>query len=156
MKTISRMIVPALAVFAVMGFSGLSMASGGNGRLVSVTAHGSFSRTVSIFKTLVAKNQMMILGTINQGKMMEMTGLKLRSETFFVGNPTTGKKLFTAQKGVGVLIPVRVNIYVNNEGKTIVSYLEPSKELGAFHDPMLVRMGLMLDKNLAMVTGMLQ
>jgi uncharacterized protein (DUF302 family) len=150
------MLVPAIVVFLAMGFSGLSKANAAEGRLVSVTAHGSFNQTVSMFKKLVAKNGMMVLGMLNQGKVMGMTGLKLRSETFFVGNPTMGKKLFSAQKGVGVLIPVRVNIYVNNDGKTIVSYLQPSKELGAFHDPMLVKMGMMLDKNLAMMTGMLK
>jgi uncharacterized protein (DUF302 family) len=150
------MLVPAIVVFLAMGFSGLSKASAAESRLVSVTTHGSFNQTVSMFKKLVAKNGMMVLGMLNQGKVMGMTGLKLRSETFFVGNPTMGKKLFSAQKGVGVLIPVRVNIYVNNDGKTIVSYLQPSKELGAFHDPMLVKMGMMLDKNLAMMTGMLK
>lgn len=41
----------------------------------------------------------MILGTINQGKVMGMAGLRLRYDTFFVGNPTMGKKLFSAQKG---------------------------------------------------------
>ena len=156
MKIFSRMLVPAIVVFLAMGFSGLSKASAAESRLVSVTTHGSFNQTVSMFKKLVAKNGMMVLGMLNQGKVMGMTGLKLRSETFFVGNPTMGKKLFSAQKGVGVLIPVRVNIYVNNDGKTIVSYLQPSKELGAFHDPMLVKMGMMLDKNLAMMTGMLK
>lgn len=156
MKILSRMMMSALVFFTVMGISGMSEASEAEGRLVSVSAHGSFNQTVSMFKKLVAKNGMMILGMINQGKVMGMTGLKLRSETFFVGNPTMGKKLFSAQKGVGVLIPVRVNIYVNNDGKTIVSYLQPSKELGAFHDPMLVQMGMMLDKNLAMMTGMLK
>ncbi|BAM05810.1 DUF302 domain-containing protein [Leptospirillum ferrooxidans] len=156
MKIFSRMLVPAIVVFLAMGFSGLSKASAAESRLVSVTTHGSFNQTVSMFKKLVAKNGMMVLGMLNQGKVMGMTGLKLRSETFFVGNPTMGKKLFSAQKGVGVLIPVRVNIYVNNDGKTIVSYLLPSKELGAFHDPMLVKMGMMLDKNLAMMTGMLK
>ena len=156
MKIFSRMLVPAIVVFLAMGFSGLSKASAAESRLVSVTTHGSFNQTVSMFKKLVAKNEMMVLGMLNQGKVMGMTGLKLRSETFFVGNPTMGKKLFSAEKGVGVLIPVRVNIYVNNDGKTIVSYLQPSKELGAFHDPMLVKIGMMLDKNLAMMTGMLK
>ena len=156
MKFNWRMTILALLLFTVLGLTGLSQPSWAAGRLVSVTSHSSFGQTVSQFKKLVAKNGMMILGTINQGKVMGMAGLRLRSETFFVGNPSMGKKLFSAQKGVGVLIPVRVNIYENNEGKTIVSYLLPSKELGAFHDPMLVKMGMMLDKNLTMMTGMLR
>lgn len=156
MKFFSRMTIPALVLFTVLGLSALSQPSWAAGRLVSVTSRTSFGQTVSQFKKLVAKNGMMILGTINQGKVMGMAGLRLRSETFFVGNPSMGKKLFSAQKGVGVLIPVRVNIYENNAGKTVVSYLRPSKELAAFHDPMLVKMGMMLDKNLAMMTGMLK
>ncbi len=156
MKTKVTMAMTALVILGTVMFGGPVASGFAAETLVSVTSHASFGRTVATFKKLVAKNGMMILGTINQGKVMGMTGLSLKSETFFVGNPTMGKKLFSAQRGAGVVIPVRVNIYVNSRGKTVVSYLEPSKELAAFHDPMLVKMGMMLDKNLAMMTGMLK
>jgi len=140
----------------LLAYSGFSDASYAEGRLISVTTGTTFKTTVSHFKKLVAKNGMMILGTLNQGKVMGMTGLTLKSETFFIGNPTMGKKLFSVDKGVGVVIPVRVNIYSNYTGKTVVSYLEPSQELAAFDNPMLVKMGKMLDKNLSMMTSMLK
>ncbi len=156
MKTKVTILMSGLMFLGTVLFGGMTRPVLAAGTLVSVTSHASFTTTVAKFKKLVAKNGMMILGMLNQGKVMGMTGLRLKSETFFVGNPTMGKKLFSARKGVGVVIPVRVNIYQNSHGKTVVSYLEPSKELAVFHDPMLVKMGMMMDKNLAMMTGMLK
>jgi len=155
MKFFSRVTVPAFFLFTAIVFSGPAQNSWADGRLVSTTTRMSFHKTVSEFKKLVSQNGMMLLGTINQGKVMGMTGLSLKSETFFIGNPVMGKKLFEAQKGAGVLIPVRVNIYVNGKGQTVLSYLQPSAELADFHNPVLIKMGSMLDKNLSMMASML-
>jgi len=46
---------------------------------VKVVSTGTFDHTVDKVKTLVAKNGMMVMGEINQGKMLSMTGLKLNA-----------------------------------------------------------------------------
>ncbi|MDQ6950327.1 MAG: DUF302 domain-containing protein [Mariprofundales bacterium] len=105
---------------------------------------------------MVAKNGMMVLGEINQGKVMtNMTGMNLKAISLFVGNPNVGKKLFTANAGVGIVLPVRINVYESN-GATYVNYFEPSGQLKFFRSRKLVKMGHMLDHKLAKMTGMLK
>jgi uncharacterized protein (DUF302 family) len=97
----------------------------------------------------------MVMGELHQGKVLEMTGLKVKSESIFIGNPNVGKKLFEIEPGAGVVLPVRVNIYENAEGKTVVAYIPPSRNLAGFNNPMLDQAAAMLDENLAGMVGML-
>ncbi len=119
--------------------------------VVRVATHKSFGATVSALKKAVSSNEMMVMGTINQGKMLSMTGLSLKSETFFVGNPMMAKKLFTSEPGSGVAVPIRLTVYVAGNGKTYVTYTPPSELLAGTHNKMAVKMGKMLDQKIGML-----
>ena len=106
-------------------------------------------------KKMVADNGMMVMGELHQGKVLEMTGLKVQSETIFVGNPTMGKQIFEAERGAGVVVPVRINVFENAKGQTVVAYIPPTQQLDGFDNPMLNRMAVMLDETLAQMVGML-
>lgn len=119
--------------------------------VVKVATHHSFRTTINTLKKAVSSNGMMVMGTINQGKMLSMTGLTLKSETFFVGNPMMAKKLFTSEPGAGVAVPIRVTIYVASNGKTYAIYTPPSELLAGTHNKMAVKMGKMLDQKIGML-----
>lgn len=123
--------------------------------LVTITASGSFTDIVAKFKKMVAKNGMMVLGEINQGKILSMTGLKINAVSLFVGNPTIGNKAFSANPGIGVAIPVRVSIFENEAGKVYVSYVKPSKQFAPFQNKQITMIGQKMDEKLSNLTGML-
>ncbi len=123
--------------------------------LVTVRSKMSFNQTVSQLKKMIAKNGMMVLSTLNQGKVMAMTGLQMDDISLFVGNPTVGHKLFAADRGVGVAVPIRVNIYKNMNGNTYVSYVKPTAQLAPFHNKQIDMIARMLDNKLGMMTGMI-
>ncbi len=133
----------------------LQQAQSQDNNLITVTAKGSFNDTVAKFKKMVAKNGMMILGEVNQGKIMSMTGLKLNATSLFVGNPTIGKKLFSANPGIRDAIPIRVSVFEDKSGTVHVSYVKPSKQFAPFQNKQITMVGQKLDKSLAMLTGML-
>lgn len=134
-----------------------SIGTGYAATVTNVAMHHNFIATVGKLKKLVASNGMMIMGPINQGKMLAMTGLKLKAATFFVGNPMMGKKVFSAEPGAGVALPVRITIYVAGNGKTYVSYTPPSELLEGYHNSMATQAGKMLDRKIGMlVQGLAQ
>jgi uncharacterized protein (DUF302 family) len=115
---------------------------------VKVVSHQSFSRTVSAIKKGVAMNKMMVVGEINQKKILAMNGLRLEgAETLFIGNPVMGKKLFSMNPGAGAAVPVRIYVWVDRDGKTEIGYFKPSTLLAAV-DPRLGMGGQMLDDTL--------
>jgi len=157
MKSNKTLVGTLLAVALMVSATLMPAASAQAGTLVQQkVVSGSVKDTIDTLGKMVAKNGMMVMGEIHQGKILEMTGLKTESETIFVGNPTMGKKLFSANPGVGQVVPVRINVFKNTDGKTVVSYIPPSKILADYDNPMLTKMAGMLDDNLAKMAGMLR
>ena len=122
---------------------------------VEVQSKLSFDQTVEELRQMVAKNGMMVLSELNQGKILSMTGLELNGLSLFVGNPNIGNKLFSADRGVGVAIPARINIYENSDGKTYLNYFPLSKQLAGYKNEEIQKIAKMLDEKLAKLTGML-
>ena len=110
---------------------------------LAATTPKSFSSAVSSLKTAVSSAGMMVLGTLNQANVLSLSGLHLKgAETFFVGNPTTGKKLFAMDPAIGVEIPVGFYLWANAAGKTEVGYFAPPPVFKAV-SPMLAGKGPM-------------
>lgn len=123
----------------------------GNAVFVEYASHKPFGATIAALKHAVAQNGMMVLGTLNQAGALSTTGLHLKgAESFFVGNPVTGKSMFQMNPAVGTDVPVRVFVWVNAHGATDMGYFQPSALLRAVN-PALVKSGMMLNQKLAMI-----
>lgn len=121
---------------------------------VTIASSKSFDQVSSAVKSLVAKNGMMVMAEVDQGKMLSMTGLKLKSTLFLVGNPTVGKQLFEQNQAVGLYVPLRVAVYVDGAGKTFVDYDKPSSVLAQFHSEQISMIAQMLDEKLGGLASM--
>lgn len=102
---------------------------------------------------LVAKNGMMVLAEVDHGKILSMTGLKLKAKLFLVGNPMVGKQLFEQNHSVGLYIPVRLYVYTDANGKTFVEYDKPSSLLSQFNDEKIGMVAKMLDEKIGGLAG---
>src|SRR3990172_11432438 len=122
-----------------------AFAQNATGSVVQVKAKGSVDQVVDKIKKMVASNGMMVMGELHQGKVIGMTGLSLESESIFVGNPQVGKEAFGADAGVGVALPVRLNVFKNAQGATIVTYVPPSEILKNLHNAKVDEVAKMLD-----------
>ena len=158
MKSIKRM-TSVLTVLFVVGLLAGPLAlnsQAADGITINQTVvKGSVDDVLKMITKMVADNGMMVMGELHQGKVLAMTGLKVKSESIFVGSPSLGKKLFTAEPGVGQIVPIRINIFENAEGQTVVSYITPSSLLAGFDNPELDKMAAMLDQKLGGMVGMI-
>ncbi len=152
-------IILGAAFFTIIFFAGTFTSSNQlfaqDAGLITIQSKYSYDQTVNELKQAVAKGGMMDMAEINQGKMLAMTGIKLNAISIFVGNPTVGNKLFTANRAVGFVVPIRVNVYDNTDGKTYISYIKPSTQLANLNNKQVNMIAKMLDDKLAMLTGML-
>lgn len=157
MKKINLVLAAVLWVTIIFGgisaFSNTTYAQSSG--LVTVQSGESFNNTVNEIRKMVAKNGMMVMATLNQGKILSMTGISLKATSLFIGNPNIGNKLFSADRGVGIAVPVRLNIYEGKNGKTYINYVKPSEQLANFKNKEIQKIAQMLDKKLEMLTGML-
>ena len=136
-----RGVVLALALLAAVG----TASAQGGPTFLHATSSASFDATVSSLKKAVASNGMMVLGNLNQKGALSTTGLSLAgAESFFIGNPVVGKKLFQMDAAAGAVIPLRVYVWVDANGKTEVGYFKPS-DLFAGVSAGLAKAGAMMD-----------
>lgn|SRR5487761_1118652 len=112
----------------------------------------SFSATVDALKHSVAANGMMVLGSLNQAAALSVTGLSLPgAETFFVGNPTTGKMFFQADPAIGAVVPVRMYVWQGPGGKPEIGYFDPGPLFRAI-SPKLAAAGAKISMMAAQIT----
>ena len=152
---LSRRVGLAAAVLAVVGLAGSASAAQPAGPGVQAAVKGSVDDVVGQLRKAVAGGGMMVMGELHQGKVLAMTGINVSSETLFVGNPTVGKDIFSAAPGAGLVVPVRINVYADAQGRTVVSCIPPSQQLAAFHDAKVDMIAKMLDEKLEELVGML-
>jgi uncharacterized protein (DUF302 family) len=143
-----KIILGAIVSVATVGLSFAASNTSFNGDRVTIASDKSFEDVSSLVKSLVAKNGMMVMAEVNQGKMLSMTGLSLKATLFVVGNPTVGKQLFEQDHGVGLYVPLRVFVYADASGKTFVSYDRPSALLAQFQNEKIGMIAQMLDQKL--------
>ncbi len=109
--------------------------------LTTVTSEQSFDETVSSLKRAVSDNGMMVLGEVNQAGALRATGLQLDgAHSFFVGNPSAGKKFFGKTAEIGSVVPMRFHVWAGDDGTAHVSYFDP-KPLFTAVDPQLSQGG---------------
>lgn len=133
--------------------AGVSLPASAQGRGVTVASHASFQQTVSQLKSAVAHGGMMVMATVNQGRMLSMTGLRLQATLFLVGNPTVGKMIFGQDPAVGLYVPFRVYVY-EKDGTTYLTYDKPSALLRPFGNARIDKTAAMLDGKLRGLVAM--
>jgi uncharacterized protein (DUF302 family) len=144
---------PLMLAFTLISFFVATTAHAQQSKLITVKSVKNFDETVAGIKKSVADAGMMVLAEINHGKILSMTGLSIKAESIFIGNPNVGKEAFSDNAAVGLAIPLRINVY-EEKGITYINYFAPSSELGYFKGDKVKMIGGELDKKIAMLTGM--
>lgn len=135
--------------FAVPMLARPALAADASDARVKIASAKSFEQVSDALKALVAKNGMMVMAQVDQGKMLSMTGLSLKATLFLVGNPTVGKQLFEQDHGVGLYVPLRISVYADTDGRTYVEYDKPTALLAQFKNEKVTMIAQMLDEKLS-------
>lgn len=144
----------ALAAASLIATPASASENAFQGGRVAVESGKSFDDVTKAVKNLVAKNGMMVMAEVDQGKMLSMTGLQLKATLFLIGNPNIGKQLFEQDHAVGLYVPLRLSVYSDANGKTFVEYDKPSTVLGQFQNEKIGMIGKMLDEKIGGLANM--
>ena len=153
-SSLLRITLFATVIAVALSFGG-AVSAGDKDPLIQVKASGSVEDTLAQLKKMVASGGMMVMGELHQGKVLEMTGLHVSSETVFVGSPTVGKNLFSADPAAGIAVPIRINVFDDGQGNTFVTYVPPSHLLDKLGNKKVSKIAEMLDGKLENLVSML-
>ena len=148
-KITPRDAVAALAVLAMVLFSGLANAAGKG--VITQTATGSFEATVTGLKKAITANKLVIIKEIPFTKMLGMVGVKAEKiKSFEIFHPRFGKVIHANDKNALLEVPLRILVR-DKGGKTIVQYRKPSAAFAGYSG--LSGLGGDLDKVFAKIVG---
>ena len=91
--------------------------------VVTVKSHYSVAETVKRIKKDVARKGITLVGVIDQAKLGNAAGNKVRpSRLVMFGNPALGTTFITANPTAGLDWPVRVLVYQADDGAVYAAY----------------------------------
>lgn len=150
-RTMSRILVLTIAVI-LMGGTGLAFAQSPD-RVDRVSSSG-FAKTVQQLETSLKGRGMMVVATLDHQNMLRMVGANVHgSKTLEFGKPDMIKQVMSTHPEVGLEMPMKIYVYEQTDGKTMVSYYKPSVGFGRYGKDELKMMGQMMDKMLAEVAA---
>lgn len=136
-----------LLTLALMGIFTLhtSLILAQDGRVEKVS-NSPFDKTIKQLEDAITANKVMAVNKIDHQNMLTMVGMNIKgSKTYEVFRPDFGKILFENNPAAGLEIPLRLYVYENKDGKTVVSYHKPSVALAAYKNSKLDELGKTLD-----------
>ncbi len=149
-KLATASVILLASASTLVGLPSIAVASAPGNLFVTVTSHQNYVNTLSSLRKAVQNNGLMVMGKVNQKAILSMTGLNIEGgESFLVGNPRIGKKLFSMTPAVGAAIPARIYVWAKG-GVTHISYYRPSVLFGAISEK-LGMAGKMMDKKFRMI-----
>ena len=104
-----------------LSLSGLAQAE----LLTKESAHG-VQETMDKFASIVTEKGMTVFARIDHAKNAESVGMQMPdSQLLIFGNPKGGTLLMQQDMRIGVELPLKVLVYSNAEGKTMIAWENP-------------------------------
>lgn len=123
-KFTNLIVASAIVLLPILGVTSASVAQAGQrDGVVTVKSRYSISETVKRIKADVAEKGIMLFADIDQAKLGNTAGNKVRpSRLILFGNPALGTTFLTAKQSSGLDWPVRVLVYQTRDGSVNVAY----------------------------------
>ena len=95
--------------------------------LTSWVSSYCFQETMQRLRDAVRQQGMSVFGHIDHGETAAEVGLELRPlQVLVFGNPLAGTKLMQTAATIGIDLPLRAIVWVDDEGTTWLAYNDPS------------------------------
>jgi len=105
--------------------------------------------TKQYIESLQGYEGLMIFGITDHGSLFQWLGKTRSARQYLVGNPLFAFSMTKVDIRAALYAPLKVLVYVNDEGETVVEYDRPSDQFGQFEKEAITAVALGLDKKLS-------
>lgn len=114
---------------------------------IDTVSKSNFEKTVKQLETAIKGRGMMVVATVDHQNMLRMVGASVKgSKTLEFGKPDMMKMVIPSTPAAGLEMPMKIYVYEQADGKTVVSYFKPSAGFAAYGKEDLKMVGQMMDK----------
>jgi uncharacterized protein (DUF302 family) len=102
-------------------------------------------------KAAQGAQELMIFSVLDHGAALNMVGARRNAKQYLIGNPLTAIQMTQHDIRAALYAPLRVLVYEQREGHTIVEYDQPSSQFGQFGRADVTQVAMTLDVKLERV-----
>lgn len=117
-----------------------------------VAEAGSAEAARAKIEAMAGSSGFMLFETRDHGTLLGLKGQKRKAVQYVVGNPLFAIEMTSHAIGASLYAPLRVIVYVAEDGKTCIEYDRPSSLFGQFGNEQVDRMAATLDQKLELLT----
>jgi uncharacterized protein (DUF302 family) len=110
-----------------------------------VKKNASWEEVSATIEAMAGPHGLMIMSHLELGRTVSLKGTPRQCSLYLVGNPLIASE--TADIRAGMLVPFRVEIYVEENG-AVLSYDRPSSSLASLRNNTLNTLGVLLDEKM--------
>jgi uncharacterized protein (DUF302 family) len=104
------------------------------GDIVTKLSHRSVTDTVSMLTGMISAKGMKLFAVIDQSAEARQAGLSLRETTLVIfGSPAAGTPVMAAAPLAALDLPLKILVWAEDEGQTMVSYYSPAALAARHH-----------------------
>ena len=110
------------------------MTDNSTGDIVTKLSHRSVTDTVSMLTGMISAKGMKLFAVIDQSAEARQVGLSLRETTLVIfGSPAAGTPVMVAAPLAALDLPLKVLVWAEDDGQTMVSYYAPASLAARHH-----------------------
>ena len=110
------------------------MTDDSTGDIVTKLSHRSVTDTVSMLTGMISAKGMKLFAVIDQSAEARQAGLSLRETTLVIfGSPAAGTPVMAAAPLAALDLPLKILVWAEDEGQTMVSYYSPAALAARHH-----------------------
>ncbi|MBD2361359.1 DUF302 domain-containing protein [Anabaena minutissima FACHB-250] len=113
-----------------------------------VLASQSWEEFQEALESKIGTRSLMTFAIIDHGSLMSLAFKDTKAKLYVIGNPLIARQMLEENLGVGLYVPLRMLVYEDQEGRTQITYNQPSFVLGQFQNPKILAIAQMLDRKL--------
>jgi uncharacterized protein (DUF302 family) len=102
-------------------------------------------------KAAEGAQELMVFSVFDHGAALNMVGARTNAKQYLIGNPLTAIQMSQHDIRAALYAPLRVLVYEQREGHTIVEYDQPSSQFGQFGLTDVTQVAMTLDVKLERV-----
>jgi uncharacterized protein (DUF302 family) len=114
----------------------------------SLAAGGDVEGVRARIEAMAGPSGFMLFGTNDHGALLRLAGQDRKAIQYVVGNPLFAFQMTRHDVRAALYAPLRVLLYEDEEGKTVLEYDQPSSLFGQFRDERINPVAEMLDRKL--------
>ncbi|QLE58179.1 DUF302 domain-containing protein [Nostoc sp. TCL26-01] len=152
--TVTRVVAFSEKTFAEVTSAIEAMATPADNQLLRqlkrLDTNKSFEQVQVAVESMLGKSGLTVLVDFELGGLLtSQSGVRNKSKLYIIGNPLIANQMFEVDPAVGLYVPLRLFVYEDVDGRTCVTYDQPSSLLGQLQNAEILEVAQMLDGKLA-------